>query len=62
MMIDEPICIKCKHLNIETFTCAAFPEEIPEEIIIGDNDHKKPLPGQDNNIVFEPIQEIKNPG
>lgn len=53
MMITEPICIKCKHFDINSFTCSAFPKEIPEEIIIGDNDHSKPLPDQKNEIVFE---------
>lgn len=54
MLISEPICVKCKHFEQETFTCTAFPEEIPEEIIQGDNDHSKPLPEQGNKIVFEP--------
>jgi len=57
MLISEPVCINCKHFNLDKFTCAAFPKEIPEEIIQGDNDHKKPLPGQGNNIVFEPKQK-----
>ena len=36
--------------------CDAF-NEIPLEIIRGENEHTKPLEGQDNNIVFEPIEE-----
>lgn len=56
MMILEPICFKCKHLNIETSKCPAFKGDIPDEILNGDNDHSKPLPGQGNKIVFEPIE------
>lgn len=55
MIILEPICFNCKHFDIETSTCKAFPIEIPDEILSGENDHSKPLPEQKNNIVFEPI-------
>lgn len=56
MTILKPICFQCKHFDIETSTCIAFlPGEIPDEIALGDNNHKKPLPGQENEIVFEPI-------
>ena len=33
----------------------AFIDGIPNAILDGDNDHSKPLPNQDNDIVFEPI-------
>lgn len=54
MIYEQPICFKCKHYDQETATCAAFPEEIPDEIYYGKNDHKKKLEGQENEIVFEP--------
>lgn len=50
------LCSKCKHywgIN----KCDAFPEEIPEMIFTGDNDHARPLPDQDNNIIFESLNE-----
>ena len=53
MIYKEPICFKCMHYDMETATCTAFPKEIPDEIYLGDNNHSKPLPGQDNDIVFE---------
>lgn len=52
----RPVCLDCKHLvSIEgNPKCKAFPEEIPEEIWMGGNNHKKPFPG-DHGIQFEPI-------
>lgn len=52
----ELICFKCKNFTLEG--CPAFPDfEIPEEITSGENKHKKPLPGQGNDIVFTPKTE-----
>lgn len=47
-------CILCKHYyDFGNFrSCPAF-RGIPNEIFSGDNDHSKPLPNQDNDIVFE---------
>jgi hypothetical protein len=49
----EIICIKCTQFG--GAICPAFPDGIPENILSGKNKHRKPLPGQKNNIVFEPI-------
>ena len=49
-------CPSCKHLNEwngEAETCKAFPDGIPEEILMGKNKHKRKLPDQDNDLVFE---------
>ncbi len=51
-----PICMVCKHHKAK-FKCPAFPNGIPDEILNGNNDHSKPLPEQDNDIVFEPIDK-----
>ena len=56
MQID--LCGKCKNYLYD-LKCIAFPEGIPEEILTGKNDHSKPLPKQDNEIVFEPIKAEK---
>ncbi len=46
------ICDFCRHTLIRHYTCLAFPEGIPEEILKGENIHSKPLPEQGNDIVF----------
>ncbi len=60
MIIEQPICFKCKHFSIATSTCTAFPKEIPDEILNGNNDHTEPLPDQGNDIVFEPAKFVQN--
>jgi hypothetical protein len=54
--INWGFCRFCRHLHklIGKPTCNAFPEGIPEEILSGKLIHKKPLPGQKNNIVLTP--------
>jgi hypothetical protein len=42
--------------ELENWHCAAFPNGIPDEIILNGNKHSKPLPGQGNDIVFEAMQ------
>ncbi len=49
-------CMECKHYLLNR-ACIAFPDEIPLAIWEGENDHTKPLPEQDNDIVFEPIDK-----
>jgi hypothetical protein len=47
------VCWLCAH-KLPTFkrTCAAFPNGIPDEIWLGDNDHTEPYPG-DMGVRFE---------
>jgi hypothetical protein len=47
----------CKH-HILGDECEAFNKGIPDEIFLfGTNDHKNPLPQQNNDIVFEPVNQ-----
>ena len=54
-------CWFCQHFNSEfnsdeEINCVAFKSGIPEEILIGNNDHKTKYEG-DNGIQFEPIED-----
>lgn len=51
-----PICFLCKNYKGgKTYKCSAFPDGIPNEILFGENDHSEPLPDQNNDIVFESV-------
>ena len=64
-MLREPRCSirRCKHYTgtmsldgteaTERQVCKAFPKGIPPEIAYGENDHLKPLKGQQNDLVYE---------
>lgn len=55
----SPVCLRCRHFifdekDVYKHVCDAFPDGIPDEIWRGDNDHKKPYPG-DHGIQYEAI-------
>ena len=52
----DAICLRCKHLREDEGGCDAFPGGIPDQILL-DNKHSKPLPEQDNKIIFEPKKD-----
>lgn len=47
------ICFNCIHKRKHEKGCDAFPNGIPDEILMN-NKHDKPLKDQGNSIVFEP--------
>lgn len=53
MTVDMPVCYLCKNKNREDLTCPAFPDGIPDKIILEGDPHKKPFPNQGNGIAFE---------
>lgn len=56
MMHLRPQCFDCKHFDIETSHCEAYPTgDIPEDILSGEHDHTKPYEG-DHGITFEPLK------
>ena len=51
------VCIRCRHWRLlEGRTCDAFPDGIPPEIWIGENEHRNPYPG-DHGIRFEAVAD-----
>lgn len=61
-----PICLLCEHLKSPTetgqgtFRCIAFPRKIPERILLGGYDHRKPYSG-DKGIQFKLKKGEKEP-
>lgn len=51
----QPICNGCKN-HLKGNKCLAF-DFIPNLILSGEDNHKKPIDGQTNEIVFEPIEK-----
>ena len=50
------VCFTCKHFRRFGGGCEAFPEGIPDEITSGQNEHSEPLKDQENDIVFEEVE------
>lgn len=59
-------CIFCTHLSdnkgetgeANTFTCAAYPSGIPEDILLGIRIHDKVFDDQQGSIVYEETEDI----
>ncbi len=53
------VCTYCDHLFDygKGRKCKAFPSGIPLAIWMGENDHTKIHPDQDNDIIFELVAE-----
>lgn len=53
--VYSPVCSLCRHLDRSgERRCAAFPDSIPLVIWTGQNNHRKPFPG-DHGIQFAPL-------
>lgn len=46
-LAPQTMCFSCKRLrrSLDGPSCSAFPEGIPEQIIVGGFDHRQPFPG-----------------
>lgn len=52
MIGGVPMCMGCRHLQMGTFTCKAYPEGIPTAILLNSLDHRFPAAG-DNGVRYE---------
>jgi len=50
-----PFCMFCAHCRVKNrrITCAAYPDGVPQQILLWQWDHRQPLP-DDHGIQFEP--------
>jgi hypothetical protein len=55
MTIRVFACITCRHYDRDSWqpTCTAFPEGIPDVVLVEGNPHTLPLPG-DHGVGWEP--------
>jgi hypothetical protein len=55
-------CGTCQHYRFfKKINCEAFPDGIPEDIILGTNRHTEIQPGQANDFVYSPVEWANNP-
>jgi hypothetical protein len=47
------VCNRCKHFDVFDYTCPAFPEGIPDELLAGKAQHNEVLKGQTGDTIFE---------
>ena len=59
MIGPRPDCMDCKHYdrdNHDGITCKAFPRGIPDNILVEQEKHTKPVKGQSGDYVFEAVE------
>ncbi len=49
----KSVCSNCKWFKVIEFSCKAFPDGIPLQVLSGEKDHNQPLPDQGNTIIFK---------
>lgn len=58
---NAPECLFCTRYHrddLENFTCDAFPEGIPEAIILSEVKHRTSIPG-DHGLTFEAVSPVE---
>lgn len=54
MIGQVPVCVHCEHFDRDWLDCAAYPEGIPQPILLG-VDHREPFGGEATNADGDPI-------
>ena len=54
-------CGNCVHLDNGQFTCPAYPEGVPNDLLEGKRPHYDIIKGQTGKTVYEPINKNYNP-
>ena len=55
-------CGTCKHYRFfKKIKCEAFPDGLPDDIVLGTNRHEKVMKGQVNDFVYSPVAWANNP-
>lgn len=52
--IYESQCSRCKNFNNESYSCEAYPDGIPENLLDASEKHDKVRKGQTGNSIFSP--------
>ena len=60
LMPSNTMCLNCANLIPGTHCCAAFPDIIPWDILMGVWDHRRPFKG-DRGILFEAVDPTRVP-
>jgi len=58
MTTISPDCVICKHFR-QGFKCAAYPEGIPDDILLLKRRHTKKLKDQKGSWIFEPMKSAE---
>jgi hypothetical protein len=56
--MQKLLCNNCKHYAL-SLSCRAYPLGIPEEILIGDDNHSKVKIGQIGDFIFSPTKRYR---
>jgi hypothetical protein len=52
-------CSFCKHY-LGNYTCPAFPDELPDNLMTGESTHNTIIKGQKGNYTYSPQDEYEN--
>jgi hypothetical protein len=51
--IYKSVCTHCKYFEYKYYSCEAFPNGIPNNILSGESNHLTPTKNQNNTIVYK---------